>query len=60
MCKIKRKKIVIYLQGHYSIKKSAAMMGLGTDNIFSVKSDKKGKMIAADLDDQINKAIGQV
>ena len=36
------------------------MMGLGTDNIFSVKSDKKGKMMAADLDVQINKAKEQV
>ncbi|XP_053374603.1 cysteine sulfinic acid decarboxylase-like isoform X2 [Mercenaria mercenaria] len=46
-------------KGHYSVKKSSAMMGLGTDNIFSVKTDKKGKMIPAELDNQINKAKGE-
>lgn len=35
-------------------------MGLGTDNIFSVKTDKKGKMIPAELENQINKAKGEV
>lgn len=36
------------------------MMGLGTDNIIAVKSDKLGKMIPEDLTTKINIAIGEV
>nr|BBK07882.1 cysteine sulfinic acid decarboxylase [Phreagena okutanii] len=46
-------------KGHYSMKKSAAMMGLGTDHIIPVKTDKRGKMIAADLDKRIHEAKGE-
>ena len=48
------------LQCHYSIEKSAALIGLGTSNIIFVKSDKIGKMIPAELDRQIYEAKGKV
>ncbi|KAL4222952.1 hypothetical protein ACF0H5_018993 [Mactra antiquata] len=44
---------------HYSITKAAGLMGLGTDNIISVKTDRLGKMIPGDLIDKIKIAKGE-
>ncbi|XP_045164720.1 cysteine sulfinic acid decarboxylase-like [Mercenaria mercenaria] len=44
---------------HYSVQKSAELLCIGRDNIFFVKTDKKGKMIPAELENQINKAKGE-
>ncbi|XP_065432065.1 cysteine sulfinic acid decarboxylase isoform X2 [Chrysemys picta bellii] len=41
---------------HYSVQKGAAFLGIGTDNIYLVGVDERGKMIPADLEKQINKA----
>nr|XP_034955721.1 cysteine sulfinic acid decarboxylase isoform X2 [Zootoca vivipara] len=41
---------------HYSIQKGAAFLGIGTDNIYLVAVDEKGKMIPADLEKKINQA----
>ncbi|KAG8518343.1 Cysteine sulfinic acid decarboxylase [Galemys pyrenaicus] len=41
---------------HYSIKKSAAFLGLGTDSVRVVKADERGKMIPEDLERQISLA----
>ncbi|XP_060051264.1 cysteine sulfinic acid decarboxylase isoform X4 [Erinaceus europaeus] len=41
---------------HYSIKKSAAFLGLGTDSVRLVKADERGKMIPEDLERQISLA----
>ncbi|KAM5332673.1 cysteine sulfinic acid decarboxylase isoform 2-T8 [Glossophaga mutica] len=38
---------------HYSIKKGAAFLGLGTDSVRVVKADERGKMIPEDLERQI-------
>ncbi|XP_054610879.1 glutamate decarboxylase 1 isoform X2 [Dunckerocampus dactyliophorus] len=38
---------------HYSLKKSAAVLGLGTDNVFVVKCDERGKMIPEELEASI-------
>ncbi|XP_070536514.1 cysteine sulfinic acid decarboxylase-like isoform X2 [Ptychodera flava] len=38
---------------HYSIKKGAAFLGFGTDNITLVKCDERGKMIPEDLEKKI-------
>ncbi|KAA8587581.1 hypothetical protein FQN60_016443 [Etheostoma spectabile] len=35
---------------HYSVKKSAAVLGLGSDNVVMVKCDERGKMIPAELE----------
>lgn len=34
---------------HYSVKKLASFMGLGTDNVYLIETDDKGKMIASHL-----------
>ncbi|KAF7240255.1 Cysteine sulfinic acid decarboxylase, partial [Varanus komodoensis] len=39
---------------HYSIQKGAAFLGIGTDNVYLVAVDEKGKMIPAELEKQIN------
>lgn len=44
---------------HYSISKAAAFMGIGTNNVFMVPSDERGKMIPSALDDLIQKAKGE-
>uniref|UniRef100_A0A8C0TIZ4 Cysteine sulfinic acid decarboxylase n=1 Tax=Canis lupus familiaris TaxID=9615 RepID=A0A8C0TIZ4_CANLF len=41
---------------HYSIKKGAAFLGLGTDSVRVVKTDERGKMIPEDLERQIGLA----
>lgn len=41
---------------HYSIKKGAAFLGLGTDSIRVVKADERGKMVPEDLERQIRLA----
>ncbi|XP_035984904.1 acidic amino acid decarboxylase GADL1 [Fundulus heteroclitus] len=41
---------------HYSISKAAALMGIGTKNVFVVPSDKRGKMIPSALEEQIKSA----
>ncbi|KAF3846873.1 hypothetical protein F7725_003951, partial [Dissostichus mawsoni] len=38
---------------HYSVKKSAAVLGMGSENVFVVKCDERGKMIPADLESSI-------
>ncbi|XP_061470736.1 cysteine sulfinic acid decarboxylase isoform X1 [Rhineura floridana] len=43
-------------ESHYSIQKGAAFLGIGTDNVYLVAVDEKGKMIPADLEKQINRA----
>ncbi|XP_006883948.1 PREDICTED: cysteine sulfinic acid decarboxylase isoform X3 [Elephantulus edwardii] len=41
---------------HYSIKKAAAFLGLGTDSVRMVKADERGKMMPEDLERQISLA----
>ena len=40
--------------------KSAALLGLGTDCILTVKTDEKGKMIPAEAEATIQQAIKDV
>ncbi|XP_074841570.1 glutamate decarboxylase 1-like [Carettochelys insculpta] len=44
---------------HYSVKKAAAVLGIGTDNVITVKCDERGKMIPSDLEAKILKAKRQ-
>ncbi|KAM6967398.1 cysteine sulfinic acid decarboxylase [Aplochiton taeniatus] len=43
-------------EGHYSIAKAAGFMGIGTKNVYIVPSDKRGKMIPVELEEQIKTA----
>ncbi|XP_029073500.1 LOW QUALITY PROTEIN: glutamate decarboxylase 1-like [Monodon monoceros] len=47
--------IVLFVseQGQYSVKKSAAILGMGTDNVIEAKCDERGKMIPAELEKNI-------
>uniref|UniRef100_A0A8P4KNN3 Cysteine sulfinic acid decarboxylase n=1 Tax=Dicentrarchus labrax TaxID=13489 RepID=A0A8P4KNN3_DICLA len=49
-------------ESHYSVKKGAAFLGIGTDNVILVKVDDGGHMIPEDLDTKINvaKSLGAV
>lgn len=40
---------------HYSIKKLAAFLGLGSENVIQIRTDHKGKMVVADLEQQIKR-----
>lgn len=44
---------------HYSVKKLAAFMGLGTNNVLSVKVDARGKMCVNDLERQVKKTLDE-
>uniref|UniRef100_A0A4X1TR41 Glutamate decarboxylase 1 n=1 Tax=Sus scrofa TaxID=9823 RepID=A0A4X1TR41_PIG len=50
--------IVLFVseQGHYSVKKAAAILGIGTDNVIEVKCDERGKMIPAELEKNVLQA----
>nr|XP_033692844.1 glutamate decarboxylase 1-like [Tursiops truncatus] len=43
-------------QGQYSVKKAAAILGMGTDNVIEAKCDESGKMIPAELEKNILQA----
>ncbi|XP_029176853.1 cysteine sulfinic acid decarboxylase [Nylanderia fulva] len=42
---------------HYSVKKLAAFLGIGYDNVYQVKVDSRGKMMVTDLEIQIARAV---
>ncbi|KAL6260322.1 hypothetical protein P5V15_007853 [Pogonomyrmex californicus] len=42
---------------HYSVKKLAAFLGIGYDNVYLAKVDSRGKMVVSDLEAQIARAI---
>ncbi|XP_062843443.1 glutamate decarboxylase 1 [Trichomycterus rosablanca] len=44
------------VHSHYSIKKSAVVLGIGSENVFAVKCDERGKMIPAELESSISAA----
>ncbi|KAG8521617.1 Acidic amino acid decarboxylase GADL1, partial [Galemys pyrenaicus] len=41
---------------HYSMKKAASFLGIGTENICFVETDGRGKMIPKELDKQVSRA----
>ncbi|XP_075443133.1 acidic amino acid decarboxylase GADL1 isoform X3 [Ascaphus truei] len=41
---------------HYSMKKAAAFLGIGTQNVYFVKADDRGKMIPDELEKQVQRA----
>lgn len=49
-------------QSHYSVKSCAAVSGLGTDNCIMIPSDEAGRMIASELEREIqkHKALGHI
>lgn len=42
---------------HYSVKKLAAFLGIGYNNVYLAKVDTRGKMLVSDLEKQIARAI---
>uniref|UniRef100_A0A3P8S188 Cysteine sulfinic acid decarboxylase n=1 Tax=Amphiprion percula TaxID=161767 RepID=A0A3P8S188_AMPPE len=46
-------------ESHYSVKKGAALLGIGTDNVIMVKVDDGGRMIPEDLDQKIELSKSQ-
>nr|XP_009686211.1 PREDICTED: cysteine sulfinic acid decarboxylase [Struthio camelus australis] len=43
-------------ESHYSIQKGAAFLGIGTDNVYLVGVDERGKMIPEELEKEIERA----
>ncbi|XP_050597063.1 cysteine sulfinic acid decarboxylase [Bombus affinis] len=44
---------------HYSVKKLSAFLGLGTSNVYEVKTNSRGKMCITNLEAQIKKALDE-
>lgn len=44
---------------HYSVKKLSAFLGLGTSNVYEVKTNNRGKMCITNLEAQIKKALDE-
>ncbi|XP_069051324.1 acidic amino acid decarboxylase GADL1 [Lepisosteus oculatus] len=43
-------------ESHYSVRKAAAFLGIGTRNVYVVPADDRGKMIPEELEKQIERA----
>ncbi|XP_010077666.1 PREDICTED: acidic amino acid decarboxylase GADL1-like, partial [Pterocles gutturalis] len=41
---------------HYSMKKAASFLGIGTENVYFIKTDERGKMIPEELEKQVQRA----
>ncbi|NXL49993.1 GADL1 decarboxylase, partial [Podilymbus podiceps] len=41
---------------HYSMKKAASFLGIGTENVYFIKTDDRGKMIPEELEKQVQRA----
>ncbi|CAG9860116.1 unnamed protein product [Phyllotreta striolata] len=46
-------------QSHYSITKLASFVGIGSDNVYAIKSNRKGKMDAQHLRQEIQRALSE-
>ncbi len=53
------RKFVVFTsdQAHYSVDRAAALLGIGTDFVRKIKSDKKGRMLPQDLKLNIEEAL---
>lgn len=53
------KRLIVFTSedAHYSVKKLAAFLGIGYDNVYLVKVDCHGKMLVCDLEKQIIRSI---
>lgn len=49
----------IFEKAHYSIKKSVHWLGIGTDNLIVVKTNKMGQMIPEELENEIQKTLSE-
>ncbi|XP_053706457.1 cysteine sulfinic acid decarboxylase [Synchiropus splendidus] len=54
LCGLPRLVIFTSAESHYSVKKGAAFLGFGTDNVVAVDVDEGGRMIPEDLEEKIN------
>ncbi|XP_068453842.1 cysteine sulfinic acid decarboxylase isoform X2 [Clinocottus analis] len=59
LCGLPRLNIFTSSESHYSVKKGAAFLGIGTDNVIVVEVDDRGRMIPDDLDKKIKLAKSQ-
>lgn len=44
---------------HYSVKKLACFMGIGSDNVYLIKTDKVGKMDPDHLESEVQRALSE-
>ena len=53
------RKMTLYTseESHYSVSKNASFIGVGRDNVRYIKADNQGRMLVADLEEQIKKDI---
>lgn len=46
-------------ESHYSFKKDAHWLGIGTDNCIAVKTNNHGQMSPLDLEDKVKRALAE-
>ena len=59
LCGIPKLSAFISKQAHYSFEHNANLLGIGTNNVYKIKSDNNGKMITKDLEKQINLSVSR-
>ncbi|KAK9753802.1 Ion transport protein [Popillia japonica] len=54
-------RLVMYTSedAHYSVKKLASFMGLGTNNVYLIKTDERGRVIVQHLKEEIERTLSE-
>lgn len=56
LCNLPRLIIFTSEDSHYSVQKLASFMGIGSDNVYKIKTDSRGKLRVDNLEMEIQRA----
>ncbi|XP_066588147.1 cysteine sulfinic acid decarboxylase isoform X2 [Prorops nasuta] len=59
LCQSQRLIVFTSEDAHYSVKKLASFLGIGSKNVYCVKVDDRGKMCVSDLIEQVDRAVNE-
>lgn len=59
LCGLQRLVLFTSVDAHYSVKKMASFLGIGTDNVYLIKTDTRGRMDADHLLNEIQRCISE-
>ena len=60
LCNMPRMVAFASSHSHYSAKKNASLLGIGSDNVIPVDCDENGRMLPKDLERRVNEALKEV
>ena len=60
LCSLPRMVAFVSKHSHYSSRKNASLLGLGSDNVIPVECDEVGRMKPAELERRVKEALKEV